>query len=177
MKKPVLTLLIISIVNCCTYAQTITPQVLNVCGGTWHQGYYSLDWSVGELALVDPMQTADGSYMVSHGFIQPYTDHAGTIIYTTTFTDDEIKILPNPTHDILEVNYLSLTRGPVMFSLYDAKGQALYTKQLTSYGIGFINKIDMTRFSEGTYMLSVTAINSGPGVKKKTRAYKIIKLN
>jgi hypothetical protein len=177
MKKPVLTLLIISIVNCCTWAQRITPQVINVSGGSWAQGYYSIDWSIGELALADMMQSADGSVIASHGFIQPFTDHPNAVIFNNTFNDDEIKILPNPTRDVLEVNYLSLMRGPVQFRMYDATGKLLYASQLTSYGFGFIERINMTRYAAGPYMLYISAVNNDIGGTNKKRTYKIIKTN
>ena len=176
MKKPVLALLVISIINCGAWCQTISPQVVNVCGGNYTQGYYSIDWSVGELALIDQMQSFDGSNIITHGFIQPHTDHPGDIVYTTTITDEELKILPNPTRNILEIDYRSLTSGPVMFTLYDATGRALYKKQRDSYGFGFIERINMTPFAAGTYMLYVTANSINAGAFKRQRAYKIIKL-
>jgi hypothetical protein len=176
MKRPVLTLLVISIINCGAWCQTISPQVVNVCGGNYTQGYYSIDWSVGELALIDQMQSLDGSNIITHGLIQPHTNHPGTITYTTTITDEELKILPNPTRNILEIDYLSFTRGPVTFTLYDAAGRAFYKKQRTSYGFGFIERINMTPFAAGTYMLYVTANSSDAGAFKRQRAYKIIKL-
>lgn len=177
MKNLVLSLLIISIIKGNVLAQSITPQTINIAGGTYSRGYYSIDWSVGELALVNQLQSNDGLTIVSNGLIQPFTDRSSIINYSQAFLPDEIRILPNPTSDILEVNYLSYMRGPVLFKLFDARGRLLYTKSTNSYGFGFIERINMTGFATGSYMLHISVNSIDPGAFKKSGAYKIIKIS
>jgi hypothetical protein len=177
MKNLILTLLIFSIIKGDVVGQSITPQTINIAGGTYKQGYFNIDWSVGELALVNQLQSNDGLFIVSNGLIQPFTDYPDRTNYSRNFTDDEIRILPNPTRDVLEVNYLSYMRGPVLFRLYDVTGRLLFQKQTTSYGIGFIERINMTHFKAGTYMLHISVTSIDAGAFKKSGGYKIVKLN
>jgi hypothetical protein len=153
MKNFILTLLIFSIIEGDANAQSITPQTVNIAGGTYSQGYYSIDWSVGELAMVTQLQSNDGLLVVSNGLIQPFTERPGSINYNNNFTAEEIRILPNPTRDILEVNYLSFMRGPVQFRMFDVTGRLLYHHQTNSWGTGFIERINMTSFKSGTYII------------------------
>ena len=177
MKNLILALLIYSIIKGDAIAQSITPQTINIAGGTYKQGYYSIDWSVGELSLVSQLQSNDGLLIISNGLIQPFTDHPDKYNYSRNFSEDEIRILPNPTRDVLEVNYLSAMRGPVQFRLYDTRGRMLYQKQTNSYGMGFIERINMTAFASGAYMLYISVNSIDAGAFKKSGGYKIVKLN
>jgi hypothetical protein len=177
MKNLILALLIFSIIEGDAIGQSITPQTINIAGGTYKQGYYSIDWSVGELSLICQLQSNDGLFVVSNGLIQPFTDHPDKTTYSRNFSDDEIRILPNPTRDVLEVNYLSFMRGPVLFRMFDGTGRLLYQKQTNSYGTGFIERINMTSFASGTYMLYISINSTDAGAFKKSGGYKIVKLN
>jgi hypothetical protein len=176
MKNALLAVLITTVCHDHVQAQNITPQVINITGNSYSQGYYNIDWSVGELALVDQFQSADGRCLVTNGFIQPFTNLPVIENFEKSFTDDEIKILPNPTRDVLEVNFLSTTRGPVKFILFDERGRALYTKESTSQGFGFIEKIQMSRYVPATYMLYVEVTGIDAGAYRKRRTYKVLKL-
>lgn len=177
MKNLILALLIFSIIEGDAVGQSITPQTINIAGGSYKQGYYNIDWSVGELSLVCQLQSNDGLLVLTNGLIQPFTDHPEKTNYSRNFSDEEIRILPNPTHDVLEVNYLSVMRGPVLFRLFDVAGRLMYQKQTNSYGIGFIERIDMTSFKAGTYMLHISVNSIDAGAFKKSGGYKIVKLN
>lgn len=176
MRNLILFLLILSIIEGGVHAQSITPQTINIAGGTYYHGYYSIDWSIGELALVNQLQSSDATTIVSNGLIQPLTDRFNTVNYSQAFLADEIRILPNPTYDILEVNYLSFMRGPVVFKLYDVQGRLLYARSTNSYGFGFIERINMTGFASGTYMLHISVNSIDPGAFKKSGVYKILKV-
>jgi hypothetical protein len=176
MKNLILTVLIISIIKGDCFAQSITPQTINISSGTYHQGYYYIDWSVGELALVNQLQSTDGSTILSNGIIQPFTNYIENINYSRNFAEDEIRILPNPTRDVLEINYLSYMRGLVVFKLFDATGRLLYVKTTNSYGFGFLERINMTSFASGAYMLYISINSSDPGAFKKSGGYKILKV-
>jgi len=176
MKNFVLAVLIVLIVSGFTQAQSISPATVNVSGGNLIKGYYHIDWSIGELALVNQVQFANGSNIITHGLLQPFTNRVQPN-YSNTFSGEEIRILPNPTKDILEVDYLSLLRGHVVLQLYDAVGRVLYTKELTSNGNGFIEKIDMTALASGNYMLHIVASVDDTNGVQKTGSYKILKIN
>ena len=161
------------ILGCSVFAQTSTPQVINSSGGTFQKGYHIIDWSIGELALVNTMESS--GYIITNGFIQPFTHDQILANNNLVFGEEEIRILPNPTRNILEVNFRTKHRGRVLMKLIDATGNILYNKQFSSYGYGHIEKINMTVFTHGTYFLQIN-LTSFMGFTTKRGAYKIIKL-
>ena len=177
MKKLGLSLFVISTLVCSSHAQSITPQVINISGGSYAKGYYQLDWSVGELPMVDKMQDAGANLIVTNGYIQPFTNYAHDVNSSRTFADYEVVILPNPTRDVLEVNFMARQRGNVGFKMYDMMGRQVYTTSFTSHGNGHIVKIDMTRFTAGNYMLYIYAASTDAGLFKRSGSYKVQKLN
>jgi hypothetical protein len=175
MKNILLTLLVISITGFCTFGQSITPQVINTTGSTYTHDYYSVDWSVGELALVNQMQPSQSNFIVSNGFLQPFTQDPNLINNDLVFGDGEIIILPNPTRNILEINFRTRQMGTVSFRLYDVLGRILLTNSFYSYGYGQIEKIDLAGARAGSYILRIE-LNPEEGSMHKTGVYKIIKL-
>src|SRR5215216_5926309 len=112
MKAKILNILILAVTGCSLFGQTITPQVINNTGGTAKKGYYHIDWSIGELTLVNQMQSS--GYIVTNGFIQPFTHDPNVRNSGAVFEDGEIFILPNPTRDILEIDFRTKQQGRVI---------------------------------------------------------------
>lgn len=77
-------------------------------------------------------------------------DDANTLLYT----DLSVKLYPNPTSDILnvEVNNSVATEGTLM--LYNAMGQIVWEKTILLENGKSQNVLDLSRFAEGTYMLT-----------------------
>ena len=117
----------------------------------------------------------NSGYIVTNGFIQPFTHDPAIIDNNFVFGEDEIRILPNPTRNTLEVDVRTKQQGRVYMILVNVAGQTLYTKEFTSHGYGYIQKIDMTAYRQGTYFLRIK-LNPMAGFSRKTGAYKIIKL-
>lgn len=176
MKNSLLTLLVIAITGCFAFGQSsVNPQVINATGGTFTRDHYILDWSIGELALVDQMESSQPKFIVSNGFIQPFTQDPTLINNETGFGNGEIIILPNPTQNILEINFRTKQRGEMSYWLYDVLGRILFTNSFYSYGYGQIEKIDLTGARAGSYFLRVELKPEQSSVPKKG-SYKIIKL-
>jgi len=176
MKQFIPFVLIISIIQGQAFGQAITPRVINSTGGTYKNNSYIIEWSIGELALVNQMQAsgADGKYVFSNGFLQPFSPYSKQL--NKSFSKDEIRILPNPVRDNLEIDFQTAEPGQVKFILCDLPGHILYTKEFTSTGSKHIERINMTAFSNSAYMLQVTLSASNDPVQTTTGAYKIIKL-
>ncbi len=51
---------------------SIEPDVINVAGGTFKKGYYSLDFSIGEATLINTMKSPGNNFFLTNGFFQPY---------------------------------------------------------------------------------------------------------
>jgi hypothetical protein len=177
MKGLSLTLLIIFLSGYAVFCQGITPQVVNASGGTAKKGYYIVDWSVGEMALINLMQSgnAGSGYIITNGFIQPFTHHPSGIDNEYFFSDDEIRILPNPTRDIVEIDFRTKQKGHVRMQLLDIAGKAIYYKEFESFGDGHIERINMYHLAGGTYVLN-TELLPQPGYVHKQGIYKILKI-
>lgn len=157
-------------------SQTIEPQVINSSGGTYRKPYYIIDWSVGELALIDLMQAPQGAALLTNGFIQPFTQNPNDINTDDQFGPDEIRILPNPTHDVVEINFMTKQQGRIKMILTDDRGRLMYNKEFSIYGFGHIERIDLRNAASGPYMLKINLLPSSGFIKKKG-VYKIIKIN
>jgi hypothetical protein len=176
MKNYLLTLMVITITGCFAYGQTsVTPNVINTTGGTYTLDHYILDWSVGELALVNQMDPYGYNYIVSNGFLQPFTQDPNLVNNDRLFEDGEILILPNPTQNILEIDIRTKQMGSMNYRLFDVQGRKLLASSFNYFGTGRIEKIDMTGARAGTYFLRIE-LNPIQGFVHKIGSFKIIKL-
>ena len=171
--KPKLLLLFSVMLSYHGFSQSISPAVVNSSGNTFTEGYYSFDWSVGELALVNTISSDDHSYMITNGFLQisTYDKKSNTKI----FTRDELTILPNPTNGPVEINFQTRQQGTITITLYDAAGRKLMSRTAISFGQNTTEKIDLTAFAQGTYLVQIS-LNPAPGSVSKSGAYKIVKI-
>jgi Secretion system C-terminal sorting domain len=156
-------------------AQSENLQVINSTGSSSEGGGYSLQWSIGELALVNQMNAEDGSYILTNGFVQPMQASYNNLgIYVGS---NNVRIYPNPTSDILEIDFLQNISGNITIQLSNNAGQIMYTNEIAVYGFGFIEKINMKKFTKGNYTLYIRRITPGSGLYESQPAvYKIIKL-
>ncbi len=179
MKPLVLTALFIAATSTYVCSQTtkpqVTPQVINTTGGTYKNGYHIIDWSVGELALVGQLQGAGSSLLITNGFLQPNSHDLNAPEPDHLFTYDEIRILPNPTYGMVEINFLTKQQGQVKMILHDRMGNIMFSKEFHLYGSGRFERINMFGYVNGTYMLRIE-LNPDPGYLGKRGAYKIIKI-
>jgi Secretion system C-terminal sorting domain len=176
MKRLLWLILILTNTSIFCIAQSVTPAVVNIAGNSYQHRYYVLEWSIGELAIVDQMKSSQGNLIISNGFLQPFTHNPALINVAAQFGPEEIKILPNPTKDIVEINLLTAQKGKVSFELVDATGRIVYVKEFDSYGYGRIEHIDLRRMTGGAYFLKIE-LAALTGFVSKRGSYKIIKLN
>jgi len=156
-------------------SQSITPSVLNTSGGSFQSGYYQLEWSVGELALVGEMSSSNNSLVITNGFIQPFVQFPATINTNNVFGNDEIKIFPNPASSYVEINFFTKQKGRITLSIYDNSGKKIFTVSDWYYGVGLIKRIPVSQLPNEVYMLHVD-LDPYPGYTSKKGAYKIIKI-
>ena len=166
--------LIISITS--GYGQSKIPQIVNTSGSSSLNRGFSIEWSIGELALVNQMNSTDGNNILTNGFIQP-SDQDILPSNTIETSSANIRIFPNPTHDILEINFVQIISGKISVQLSNELGHIIYTHEIPVHGSGFIEKINMKGFTNGIYMLYIKRLNSVSGrYDLETGSYKIIKL-
>ena len=115
-----------------SFSQSVTPSILNTTGGTYIFGYYRFEWSFGEAIAIETMSTTN--LQVTNGVLQPGTHNPATVYNNSTWDKDEIRILPNPTRDMLEIDFFSKQKGRVTMNLFDASGRLMGTKQFDYFG-------------------------------------------
>lgn len=154
-------------------SQSVTPATLNATGGTNFFTFYRFEWSFGESMAIETLTSPN--IIVTSGVLQPGTHTPASINNDREWGKDEIRILPNPTQNILEINLLSKQQGKVTLNLYDASGRFLARRQFDYYGTGRIEKWDLDRYQSGNYFLNIQLDPTGNSVAKKG-SFKVIKI-
>lgn len=151
-------------------AKTNAQQITNTAGGKGTIGLFNFDWSFGELSLVNTLQTPNIS--LTQGLIQGEIKIIDANIGGNGITDNDIKILPNPTSGSLNILAGFLKPGKISFILYDANGQLLQKRTEVYSGFTTYNFI-LTNYANGLYPMHI--IWEPTGEVQKVKTYKILK--
>jgi hypothetical protein len=174
MKKTItLVIVFFCLFNC--HSQSIAPSVINTSGGSFQSGYYQLEWSIGELALVGAMTSSNNSLVITNGFIQPFIQYPATNNTNNIFGNDEIKVFPNPASSYVEINFFTKQMGRITLSFYDGAGRKILSVADSYYGVGLIKRIPVSQLPNEVYMLHVD-LDPYPGYTSKKGISKIIKI-
>jgi len=178
MRKILLLLTAIGIVAI-IQAQSISPSIVNATGGSFNNSAsnISVDWSVAEMSLVNTLQSTGTNkvYILTNGVLQPDAKKGGKK-GAARFSTDEVKVFPNPAVDYVEVAIATKESGTFHLQLYNSIGQLVYTKNFKTAGAAHIEKISVSTFAAGTYLLSVEMESSMTSETKKS-IYTIVKLD
>jgi hypothetical protein len=172
--KNKIAVIIVFFISISCFSQRITPSVINASGGVSQQGYYQFEWSVGEMSLVNQMESRPGMYVVTSGFLQPYILHTGVDYSNNQFKADELKVFPSAASSFVEIDLFTKLRGQLKISFYNAIGQKVYSTELQYFGVDLIQRIPVNSLAQGTYLLHVEL--EADFVSKKG-IYKIIKIH
>ena len=148
-----------------SFSQSVTPAILNTTGGNYIFTYYRFEWNFGEATSIETLSSSS-NLVVTTGVLQPGTNTPATINNDLAWDRDEIKILPNPTPDWLEIDFFSKQRGKVTMQLFDERGSNLAVKQFDYYGTGRIEKMNLGRYPSGQYFLNIQLTPTGTSVAK-----------
>jgi hypothetical protein len=157
-----------------SYSQSVTPAILNATGGTNFFTFYRFEWSFGESMAINTMGPVS-NIVVTNGVLQPGTHTPATINNTGVWDRDEIRILPNPTPNRLEIDFFSKQQGKVTLNLIDETGRFLARRQFDYHGTGRIEIWDLSGYPSGAYFLNISLEPTGTSVAKKG-TYKVIKI-
>jgi len=167
-------IIIISVIP--EHGKSQIQEIINSSGGSSKNKGYIIDWNIGESALVNEMNSVDGNYILTNGFIQPFSD-VSIPLTKIELSPADIRIFPNPTQDILQVNSFQNTKGIISLQLSNALGHIVYARQILVHGSGFVEKINMKGFIKGIYTLYLKRLNARTGrYDPEYGSYKIIKL-
>ena len=158
-----------------SFAQSISPATLNTTGGTYIFTYYRVEWSFGESMAINTMTDANSNVFVTNGILQPNTHNPATVNNNTAWDRDEIRILPNPTQNVIEIDFFTKQKGKVIMNLFDEAGKYVGTKQFDYFGNGSIQRWDLSQFASGMYLLNIQLQPTGTSVAKKG-SFKVIKI-
>jgi Secretion system C-terminal sorting domain len=158
-----------------SFAQSISPAILNTTGGNYIFSYYVVEWSFGESMAINTMTDANSNVFVTNGILQPNTHNPATVNNTGVWGKDEIRILPNPTQNVIEIDFFSKQKGKVIMNLFDESGRYVGTRQFDYFGNGSIQKWDLSQFASGMYLLNIQLQPTGTSVAKKG-SFKVIKI-
>ena len=174
--KTQIVLLSLLIAGAGVQGQSLSPQTVNVSSGGDRRGQNFLDWSIGEMVLVNHMQSPGKEYQLSNGVLQPFAvAPLVTRNIPNAFTSDEIRLLPNPTPGLLKVDIRVKEKGRITIRLFDRNGNLLQSKSFMGIGVEQIESVNLSGLINGSYMLRVELQpESGEAPIKST--YNIIKI-
>jgi hypothetical protein len=148
-----------------SYGQSIDIQSINSGGTKMSQANGSLSFLVGDLVVL--IQTDSQGNTLGVGFT------AGATLSTVSIkeTDDtilDVKVFPNPTSELvnIQINYSNIDQ--VLISITDLQGKEVYNGKYA--GISNIIGINTATYAKGTYILSMLDTHS-----QLLGTYKIIK--
>jgi hypothetical protein len=153
-------------------AQSANSSTINVAGNSFSQGQLIVDWSVGEMALVNTVSSSNNQFIVTNGLLQPELISANNNYH---FADDEVKVLPNNGVGKIEVHFMTRQMGTLKMRVFDANGKLLMVSQAVSNGIGSVEKLNLSSFATGTYFLKID-LQPSLGSVGKSGSYKIVRL-
>jgi hypothetical protein len=153
-----------------TAAYTSSGQeATNSASGSGQAGNIIIDWSLGEMTLVHTAQ--NGNLVFTQGLHQGRL--AGFSSSTTTISNGELLITPNPTTGLLNVYIGFLQPGQLTLHFYDAQGKFLM--EISENVTGFSTRsISLAAYPGGMYVAHAQ-FTPGSGDARK-RTYKILKL-
>jgi hypothetical protein len=108
------------VTNSVLFAQNLSPTVINSAGGSIENGSFKLDFSVGEAAIT---YLANGDKKLYQGFLQPTAFH-----YAPTREIKDLaylKVYPNPTTNILNLDFLEKSIEAVQIEVLDCNSKTL----------------------------------------------------
>lgn len=154
MKKLLLLLFLTSIAS----AQSISKQVIGAAGKTQSSTNSKLSWTVGEPVV--GLMTAGGNQL-SNGYYPALNLQALSIEDNTL--DVQLRVYPNPTSQSLHVSHPELNSFEI--TIMDLNGKQLYSETINKE-----EPLDVSKFSQGMYLVTIENTTS-----HKKNTYKIIK--
>lgn len=132
------------------------------------------------MSLVNQMQSSANNFILTNGFLQPYSLFPIANFPAAVFAPAEIKVFPNPARDFVEIDFFMKQQGRLGLRLLDAAGQVVYSNAVNYYGLDLVHKIQVKQFSSGTYFLHVTLQGFGPYLSTfrtvRKGVYRIVKI-
>jgi hypothetical protein len=136
----------------------------------------TFDYSIGEMTLVSTERNAN--LIVTQGLLQPNGSRNGTQAQpgnTQIASSDLIKVYPNPTENILNVESFENAEAAISYQLFDATGKVVLSENaIWQAGTNKVT-LDLKNYAAGSYYLMIRKPNANGIIENFS--YKIQKTN
>ena len=173
------------IANAQTKNPPVTPATFNIGGGSvFLNPSFEVDWSIGESTVIDTY-FGENSYSntivgkkwnVTSGILQPFDKNH--IVFNTSiplWTNQEIRVYPVPTPDIIYIDFRSTTTGKISIQLLTLGGNVLGVKEFSQSNGTNTASWNLRNFSSGSYLLRII-LKSDDGKILKQGTFKFEKI-
>ena len=173
------------IANAQTKVSPVTPATFNIGGGSAIiNPSFQVDWSIGESTVIDTYfgentysnTIVDKKWNVTSGVLQPFDKNH--IIFNSAvpfWTNQEIRVYPVPTPDIIYIDFRSTTTGKISIQLLTLGGKVLGVKEFSQLNGTSTASWNLKNFSSGSYLLRIL-LRSDDGQILKQGTFKFEKI-
>jgi Secretion system C-terminal sorting domain len=133
-------------------------------------GNFVISYTIGEMVLVNNYKK--NGLFITNGILQPNV--AGNTQQGQVFLDGEITVFPNPTPNILTIQYNILQLGKMTALVYDAAGRRIIADEFIVNSFNN-KKYDLSQYANGMYVLLLQFVGDDGTTIKKGR-YKVVKM-
>lgn len=170
MKKRLIMLCIIALLNQVTWAQSVGPSSINASGGSTVVDGNTHEYAIGDVVAGS---TYDGpGLVVTQGVLQPVVEDPNSI-GQLTIDAAYLNVFPNPVEQTLFLQPGFNGRGVLEYVLTDLQGRILLQKKAPLEQGNERQQINMGHLAAAPYCLQVLWQQEG---KVYTKAYKIQKI-
>jgi len=140
-----------------SHGQSIGPSTINTAGGSKVISGNTYEFSIGEMALVNTASAPN--IIVTHGVLQPNV--APTKVKDVNALSDKLKIYPNPSDNILNIQPDFETGGQLTYQLYDALGRIMLTGEFNLVSGKEKQTISLNQLAASSYVLHLNLNKKG----------------
>ena len=156
---------------------SVTPGTLNMGGGTASlTPYFFVDWSMGESTIVETFYGRNATstsnvgleWNVTSGILQPY-DNTNIIFnyLIPTWTNQEIRLFPIPTHNIVFIDFRSITTGKITIQLLGRDGKTIGTKEFNHTNGNSTRQWNLSNQPSGIYFFRIILVSDKGDILKQ----------
>ena len=130
------------------FSQSISPQVIATSGADFTLGNFTLSWTLGE-SVIETF--SDPNNILSQGFQQPF--YLLTDLNQSSPATISVNIYPNPSANLLTINFSQETTSITTIGIFDMLGQMITTKTLPPKTLKA--EMDISKFAQAGYFLKI----------------------
>lgn len=149
---------------------------INSCGGSAQMNGMTFHYSIGEMTLINTAQNPN--LIVTQGFLQPLGSENATMANpsnTISTWGDVIKVYPNPTENILNVESVENVDIEISYQFFDATGKVVLSEKVMWHAGSNKFSLDLKNYAAGSYYLMIRKPNASGNLENFS--YKIQKTN